>query len=165
MRHNPSLLTTKPVIYLLVNMNALSSSSQIFNLLIHSTTPYSHSLLTTKPLIYLVNMSSSDFIRKKNKWLPKIHAWVQVGVSPRCLLCVLRRRAPFHVPARLQRGAVQGSQSRGDPCPPHNLHTLHTQTLTETSKINAANYGRLPAANTQPRMHTKHNHRSTAAAR
>jgi ribosome-binding ATPase YchF (GTP1/OBG family) len=34
-------------------------------------------LLTSKPVIYLVNMSASDFIRKKNKWLPKIHQWVQ----------------------------------------------------------------------------------------
>jgi obg-like ATPase 1 len=29
--------------------------------------------------VYLVNMSAKDFERKKNKWLPKIHAWVQVG--------------------------------------------------------------------------------------
>lgn len=36
-------------------------------------------MLTTKPVVYLVNMSMGDFIRKKNKWLPKIHAWVQVG--------------------------------------------------------------------------------------
>jgi len=34
-------------------------------------------LLTAKPVIYLVNMSATDFTRKKNKWLPKIHGWVQ----------------------------------------------------------------------------------------
>ncbi|CAO3567792.1 unnamed protein product [Mortierella alpina] len=34
-------------------------------------------LLTAKPVIYLVNLSETDFIRKKNKWLAKIHAWVQ----------------------------------------------------------------------------------------
>lgn len=34
-------------------------------------------LLTAKPVIYLVNMSAVDFTRKKNKWLPKIHGWVQ----------------------------------------------------------------------------------------
>ena len=33
-------------------------------------------LLTTKPVVYLVNLSQEDFIRKKNKWLPKIHAWI-----------------------------------------------------------------------------------------
>lgn len=33
-------------------------------------------LLTAKPCIYLVNLSERDFIRKKNKWLPKIKAWV-----------------------------------------------------------------------------------------
>jgi obg-like ATPase 1 len=32
--------------------------------------------ITTKPVVYLVNMSQTDFIRKKNKWLPKIHAWI-----------------------------------------------------------------------------------------
>jgi len=33
--------------------------------------------ISAKPVIYLVNMSERDYIRKKNKWLPKIHAWVQ----------------------------------------------------------------------------------------
>lgn len=32
--------------------------------------------ITTKPVIYLINMSQADFIRKKNKWLSKIHQWV-----------------------------------------------------------------------------------------
>ncbi|WIA42672.1 hypothetical protein OEZ86_008632 [Tetradesmus obliquus] len=34
-------------------------------------------LLTSKPMIYLVNLSATDFQRKKNKWLAKIHQWVQ----------------------------------------------------------------------------------------
>ena len=34
-------------------------------------------LITTKPIVYLANMSSADFIKKKNKWLSKIHAWIQ----------------------------------------------------------------------------------------
>jgi len=33
-------------------------------------------LLTAKPITYLVNLSSRDYIRKKNKWLPKIKAWI-----------------------------------------------------------------------------------------
>lgn len=33
-------------------------------------------LLTAKPITYLVNLSERDFIRKKNKWLPKIKAWI-----------------------------------------------------------------------------------------
>lgn len=32
--------------------------------------------LTSKPCIYLVNLKDTDFIRKKNKWLPKIKEWV-----------------------------------------------------------------------------------------
>ncbi|KAI9222171.1 P-loop containing nucleoside triphosphate hydrolase protein [Blastocladiella britannica] len=34
-------------------------------------------LITTKPVIYLVNMDQKDYIRKKNKWLLKIHNWIQ----------------------------------------------------------------------------------------
>jgi len=34
-------------------------------------------LLTSKPAIFLVNMSEKDYKRKKNKYLPKIHAWIQ----------------------------------------------------------------------------------------
>ena len=34
-------------------------------------------LLTAKPALYLVNMSEKDFIRKKNKWLPKLAAWLK----------------------------------------------------------------------------------------
>ena len=29
-------------------------------------------LLTAKPLIFLLNLSEEDFIKKKNKWLPKV---------------------------------------------------------------------------------------------
>merc|ERR1711871_675093 len=34
-------------------------------------------LITTKAITYLVNLSKKDFIRKKNKWLPKIFTWIQ----------------------------------------------------------------------------------------
>jgi len=33
-------------------------------------------LLTAKPVTYLVNLSERDFVRKKNKWLPKIKGWI-----------------------------------------------------------------------------------------
>ncbi|KNC84414.1 obg-like ATPase 1 [Sphaeroforma arctica JP610] len=36
-----------------------------------------HTLITTKPCIYLVNLSAKDYIRKKNKWLVKLHQWIQ----------------------------------------------------------------------------------------
>jgi hypothetical protein len=36
-------------------------------------------LLTAKPAVYLVNLTEKDYQRKKNKWLPKIFEWVQVG--------------------------------------------------------------------------------------
>eukprot|EP00758_Cryptobia_borreli_P017884 Tbor_TRINITY_DN6231_c7_g1::TRINITY_DN6231_c7_g1_i1::g.1738::m.1738/K19788/OLA1; obg-like ATPase 1 len=34
-------------------------------------------LVTTKSQVYLANLTKSDFIRKKNKFLPKIHQWIQ----------------------------------------------------------------------------------------
>ncbi|KAI8885132.1 GTP-binding protein YchF, partial [Backusella circina FSU 941] len=33
-------------------------------------------LITAKPVIYLANLSERDYLRKKNKWLPKIKAWI-----------------------------------------------------------------------------------------
>lgn len=36
-----------------------------------------YQLITTKPIIYLVNLSKRDYCRKKNKWLKRIHDWVQ----------------------------------------------------------------------------------------
>ncbi|KDN53278.1 hypothetical protein K437DRAFT_253298 [Tilletiaria anomala UBC 951] len=37
------------------------------------------SLLTAKPVIYLVNLSEKDYVRKKNKWLPKIKEWIDTN--------------------------------------------------------------------------------------
>ncbi|GIQ82454.1 ribosome-binding ATPase YchF/Obg-like ATPase 1 [Kipferlia bialata] len=34
-------------------------------------------LLTSKPVIYLINMSAKDYLRKKNKWLKKVVAWIK----------------------------------------------------------------------------------------
>lgn len=35
-----------------------------------------HFFLTSKPVVYLINLSSDDFMRKKNKWLVKIKEWI-----------------------------------------------------------------------------------------
>jgi len=35
-----------------------------------------HLFLTAKPLVYLVNLTELDYIKKKNKWLPKIKAFI-----------------------------------------------------------------------------------------
>ncbi|CDJ43406.1 GTP binding protein, putative [Eimeria tenella] len=40
-----------------------------------------YQFLTAKTVVYLVNMSEKDFIRQKNKWLAKIHNWVQENVQ------------------------------------------------------------------------------------
>lgn len=34
-------------------------------------------LITTKPVVYLVNLTKDDYIRKKNKFLPAVHKWIQ----------------------------------------------------------------------------------------
>jgi hypothetical protein len=33
-------------------------------------------MITAKPVCYLVNMSESDYINKKNKWLGKVKTWI-----------------------------------------------------------------------------------------
>ena len=38
-------------------------------------------LLTAKPIVYLVNLSEGDFLKKKNKWLPKIKVWIDENMS------------------------------------------------------------------------------------
>jgi obg-like ATPase 1 len=38
-----------------------------------------HLLLTSKPVVYLLNMSESEYIKRKNKWLPKIKTWVDTN--------------------------------------------------------------------------------------
>ena len=35
-----------------------------------------HLFITAKSMIYLVNLSEKDFLRKKNKWLPKIKEYI-----------------------------------------------------------------------------------------
>lgn len=37
--------------------------------------------LTAKPIIYLVNLSEKDFLSKKNKFLPKIKAWIDQNMQ------------------------------------------------------------------------------------
>ena len=38
-------------------------------------------LLTAKPVVYLVNLSEKDYIRKKNKHLPKIAEWIKTHAA------------------------------------------------------------------------------------
>jgi obg-like ATPase 1 len=47
-------------------------------------------------MVYLINMSAADFARKKNKWLAKIHGWVQAhGGGPMIPLSVEWERQAF----------------------------------------------------------------------
>lgn len=36
-----------------------------------------HLFITSKPVVYLVNIGRDEYIKKKNKWLPKIAAWIK----------------------------------------------------------------------------------------
>jgi len=45
-------------------------------------------LLTAKPVVYLLNMTEKDYIKKGNKWLGKIKAWVDAhGGEPMVPFC------------------------------------------------------------------------------
>jgi len=36
-----------------------------------------HSFMTAKPVVYLVNIGKNEYIKKANKWLPKIAEWIK----------------------------------------------------------------------------------------
>ena len=38
-------------------------------------------LLTAKPVVYLVNLSEKDYIRQKNKHLPKLMEWIKANAA------------------------------------------------------------------------------------
>lgn len=42
---------------------------------IETLNPYC--FITAKPVCYLVNLSAKDYIRKQNKWLPKVVGWIK----------------------------------------------------------------------------------------
>ncbi|CAL5873417.1 uncharacterized protein PFLUO_LOCUS7696 [Penicillium psychrofluorescens] len=45
-------------------------------------------LLTAKPVVYLVNLSEKDYIRQKNKYLPKVKEWIDANSAGDPLLPV-----------------------------------------------------------------------------
>ncbi|OAV86989.1 GTP-binding protein YchF [Puccinia triticina 1-1 BBBD Race 1] len=76
-------------------------------------------LLTAKPVTYLINLSETDYIRKKNKWLPKIKAWIDAN-NPGDLLIpfsvaleerLLQLGEDDEVPARKEELAKIGTSS------------------------------------------------------
>lgn len=56
-------------------LNARLVSAPLATLQIEQLNRYQ--FLTAKPMVYLANLSSADYIRKKNKWLGPIAEWVQ----------------------------------------------------------------------------------------
>jgi len=38
-------------------------------------------LLTAKPVVYLINLSEKDYLRQKNKYLPKVMEWVKTNAT------------------------------------------------------------------------------------
>ena len=38
-----------------------------------------HRFITSKQVVYLINLSSNDFVTKKNKWLKKIKDWIDAN--------------------------------------------------------------------------------------
>lgn len=45
---------------------------------IEALNPYC--FITAKPVVYLINLSSKDYIRKKNKYLPKVVQWIKENI-------------------------------------------------------------------------------------
>lgn len=38
-----------------------------------------HAFMTAKPVVYLVNIGKNEYIKKANKWLPKIKTWIDAN--------------------------------------------------------------------------------------
>lgn len=38
-------------------------------------------LLTAKPVVYLINLSEKDYLRQKNKHLPKVMEWIKANAA------------------------------------------------------------------------------------
>lgn len=38
-------------------------------------------LLTAKPVVYLINLSEKDYLRQKNKYLPKVMEWLKTNAA------------------------------------------------------------------------------------
>ncbi|KJA13331.1 hypothetical protein HYPSUDRAFT_49902 [Hypholoma sublateritium FD-334 SS-4] len=64
-------------------------------------------LLTAKPVTYLVNLSEKDYIRKKNKWLPKIKAWIDEHNTGDPLI-------PFSVALEERLGPLSAEEKKAD---------------------------------------------------
>lgn len=63
--------------------------------------------MTAKPVTYLVNLSEKDYIRKKNKWLPKIKAWIDEN-NPGDLLI------PFSVALEERLGRMSAEEQKAE---------------------------------------------------
>lgn len=66
-----------------------------------------HLFLTTKPVIYLLNMTEKDYIRKKNKWLPKIKGWIEE--HDKGAICI-----PFSAPYEATLSAMPTDEDRAN---------------------------------------------------
>ena len=64
-------------------------------------------LLSAKPIVYLVNMSEADFIRKKNKWLVKIKAWIDEHAPGSSII-------PFCAEMEKEAAAMEADSSRDE---------------------------------------------------
>ncbi|KAJ1497643.1 hypothetical protein HMI56_005500 [Coelomomyces lativittatus] len=54
-------------------------------------------LITTKPMVYIANVSMNDYLQKKNKWLAKLHQWIQThGGGPLIPLSVEYEQDRLH---------------------------------------------------------------------
>jgi len=70
-------------------------------------------LLTTKPVVYLINLTERDYIRKKNKWLPKIKDWVDKhGKEPIIPFCASMEAELLEMPEDEKQKFLQERQTQ-----------------------------------------------------
>mmetsp|Transcript_7901 Transcript_7901/g.11934 ORF Transcript_7901/g.11934 Transcript_7901/m.11934 type:complete len:393 (-) Transcript_7901:31-1209(-) len=80
-------------------------------------------LLTAKPTLFLVNISERDFLRKKNKYLPKIKEWVDANTGELVI--------PFSVSFEQKLMLDMSPEEASEYCKSNNCTSLLPRILTE----------------------------------
>ena len=85
-----------------------------------------HLFITSKPVVYLLNMSENEYIKRKNKWLPKIKQWVDENDPGATVI-------PYSAPYELKLQEMNSDEER-------NAYTTETKAPSVMDKIIVAGY-------------------------
>jgi len=78
LRYNPTLILATAIFWLHRFSPTVLGESCVLTILLYQVEVINPlHLLTAKPVVYLINLSEKDYIRQKNKYLPKVVEWIK----------------------------------------------------------------------------------------